>query len=121
METRKVVNKSLFQGNNEFETGILTVAANTTVPAGALLKREASGKFAVITDTGSDKPIAVNPVELKNPGSAAADMPFRACIAGKVRFDMLSVGGNPVTDEQADLLNRFVPVKVTDLSRDFWE
>ena len=128
METRKVENKSLMQGNNEFETGVLTVPAGGTVPAGAFLKREANGKFAAIASTepadpeepwNFDKPVAVNPVETRNLPAAPADVPFRAMIAGKVRFDMLSVGGQPITDAQADLLRQYAGIiakKVTDLS-----
>jgi len=127
MDVTKVVNKSLLQGDNEFETGILTIPAATTVPAGAFLKREASGKFAVVTDTEGDpgeeiegeKPVALNPVEAKNPAAAAVDYPFRACISGKVRFDMCTVGGQPITDAQGDLLRQYAGIitkKVTDLS-----
>ena len=121
MDVTRVENKSLQQGNNEFETGVLTV------PAGAFLKREASGKFAAVSDTTADaetglpaqKPVAVNPVEIKNTAAASADIPFRAMIGGKVRFDMLSVGGNQITDAQADLLRQYAGIiakKATDLS-----
>jgi hypothetical protein len=123
METRKVVNKSLLQGNNEFETGIITIPAGGTVPEGAFLTRGASGKFKVVSDLEMENPVAINPVELKNSG-VAADVPFRACIGGKVRFDMCSVDGEPITDEQGDLLCQYANItakKVTDLSRDFWE
>ena len=118
METRKVENRSLFQGNNEFETGILTADAGATIPAGAFLKRNSNGKFSVVTDTGSETPVAVNPVELKNPGAASADIPFRALIGGKVRQDMLSVNGEAITDAEGDMIRKYgiVPKKVTDLS-----
>ena len=43
-------NKSLFLGNNEYETGVLTVPANGTVATGALLKRE-NGKFVPVVST----------------------------------------------------------------------
>jgi hypothetical protein len=135
---RKVENKIFLLGNNEYETGILTVPAGSTVPVGALLKRVA-GKFAPVTDTGpvqinvadegaaknvpipgipAQIPVAVNPVEIKNTAAAAADIPFRALISGRVRFDMLSVGGQGITDDQADMLRSFgiIPKKATDLS-----
>lgn len=119
METQKVENKSLLQGNNEFETGVLTISAEGTVPAGALLARGAAGKFQVITDTGATPPVVVNPVELKNPGTAQADIAFRALIGGRVRFDMLSVGSQGITDAQADMLRQYgiIAKKVTDISR----
>ncbi len=119
MTTRKVKSKSLFQGNNDFETGILTIPAGETVPAGAFLIRGADGKFTVVSDTNTENPVAVNPVELKNTGAAPADISFRALISGKVRRDMLSVGGQPITDAQADMIRQYgiIPKKVTDISR----
>jgi len=118
MEKRKVENKSLFQGDNDFETGILTVAAGVTVPAGAFLKRNTNGKFSVVTDTGNQTPCAVNPVEVKNTGTTEADIPFRALTSGKVRQDMLSVNGEAITDAEADMIRIYGirPKKVTDLS-----
>jgi len=118
MDKRKVENKSLFQGDCEFETGILTVPAGTTVAAGAFLKRNANGKFSTVTDTGNQTPCAINPVETKNTGTAEADIPFRALTAGRVRQDMLSVNGEPITDAEADMIRIYGirPKKVTDLS-----
>jgi hypothetical protein len=126
----KVENKIFFLGDNDFETGVLTIPAGGTVPAGALLKR-LNGKFVPVVNTNPvqidgepvpgvpvDVPVAVNPVELKNPGTAPADIPFRAMISGRVRFDMLSVNGQPITDTQADMIRLYgiTPKKVTDIS-----
>ena len=128
-------NKSLFLGNNEYETGVLTVPANGKVAAGALLKRD-GGKFAPVTATGAtpgvpadgggwttlpspgDIPVAVNPVEIKNNTPAPVDIPFRALISGRVRRDMLSINGQAITDDQADMLRSYgiIPKKVTDIS-----
>ena len=128
-------NKSLFLGNNEYETGVLTVPANGTVATGALLKRE-NGKFVPVVSTEStpgvpadgggwdtepspgDIPVAVNPVEIKNNAGIPADIPFRALISGRVRRDMLSMGGQEISDSQADMLRSYGirPKKVTDLS-----
>jgi len=119
METRVVENKSLLQGNNDFETGILTVAAGATIPRGAFLARGTDEKFFAITDLETENPVAVNPVEIKNTGAASADIPFRALISGSVRFDMLSVNNQPITAAQGDLLRQFagiIPKRVTDLS-----
>jgi hypothetical protein len=138
IKSRAVTNKALFLGDNEYETGVLTIPATGTVPAGALLKRE-NGKFAPVVNTSpveinvgdtdtvnvpvpgvpADIPVAVNPIEISNPGNAAADIPFRALVAGKVRADMLSVNGQPITDAQSDMLRSYgiLPRKVTDISR----
>jgi hypothetical protein len=137
INTRRVENKIFLLGNNEYETGVLTVPAGGTVPAGALLKR-AAGKFSPVTDTGAvlinvsdtgtknvsvpgvpaEIPVAVNPVDIKNTAAAPADIPFRALIGGRVRRDMLSVAGSPITDDQADMLRSYgiIPKKVTDIS-----
>jgi hypothetical protein len=138
IKSHAVTNKALFLGDNEYETGLLTVSAGGTVPVGALLKR-ADGKFSPVANTNpveinvgdtsainipvpglpADIPVAVNPVEIKNPGEAAADIPFRALVAGKVRADMLSVNGQPITEAQSDMLRSYsiLPRKVTDISR----
>jgi hypothetical protein len=129
--------KGLFLGSNEFETGVLTVPANTTIPGGALLKR-ADDKFAPVLDTSPaqiavdingdpgtipgnpiDIPVAVNPAEIKNTAAAPADIPFRALVSGKVRQDMLSVDGQPVTMAQADMLRMYgiIPRHLNDISR----
>ena len=122
METQRNAIRSLLQGNNEFETGILTVPAGGTVPEGALLARTSGGKFAVVEDAEKENPVAVNPVEIGNPASADADIPFRAIVGGRVRFDMLSVAGQPITERHGDLLRQFAGItakKVTDLSWGF--
>ena len=119
METRKVENKSLQQGNNEFESGTLMLGPNVTAKTGALLKRGANGAFMLVSDTASENPIAVNPVEVKNTGTNSGDFPIRALISGRVRFDMLSVNGQPITAFQGDLLRQYagiIPIKATDLS-----
>jgi hypothetical protein len=115
MDTKIVENKSLFQGNNEFETGLLTVPAEGSVPLGALLKR-AAGKFSVAVD--AETPVAINPVEVKNPSDAPVDIPFRALISGRVRRDMLKFNGGTITDAQTDQLRQYgiIPKKATDLS-----
>jgi hypothetical protein len=139
IQVHHVENKTLFLGNNEFVTGLLTVPAETVVPAGALLKREGD-KFAPVIDTDTtpgtpssdggwttdptdpvpgDVPVAVNPAEIKNSGGFPADIPFRALVSGKVRLDMLSVNGQPITAAQADMLRVYgiLPRKLNDISR----
>jgi hypothetical protein len=115
---RPVENKIFFLGDNEFEPGILKVPASGTVPLGAFLFRDTDGKFAAVTNTGTQTPLAVNPAEIKNAAAAPAEIPFRAMIAGRVRFDLLSVNGGVITDAQADMIRRYgiIPKKVTDIS-----
>jgi hypothetical protein len=115
--TRDVVNKSLLLGDNEYETGVVTLSASSTLARGALLLRK-TGKFAPVTDISKEIPVAVNPVELKNTAAASADVPFRALVAGRVRFDMLCIGTAPITDAVSDMLRAYgiLPRKVTDIS-----
>jgi hypothetical protein len=123
IEVHNVASKSLMLGNNEFEGGLLTIAAGGTIPAGAMLKRDAAtGKFTVVTTTTGDTaetPVALNPCEEKNAGQADADIPFRALIWGKVRRDMASMNGTALTDAQCDMLRNYgiIAVKVHDISR----
>jgi hypothetical protein len=136
IKSHAVTNKSLFLGNNEFETGILTVLAGITVPAGAFLSRDkTSQKFSAAVNTedieidvpdgdgGTEAvaipgvpinyPVAINPVEIKNAAGAPADISFRALIFGKVRADMLSRSADgetfdaPVTERDRDLLRSY--------------
>lgn len=118
IKIRNVENKIFLLGNNEFETGVLTVPAGSAVPQGAFLKRGTGGKFSAVTNTATETPVAVNPVEIKNEGTAPADIPLRVMIGGRVRFDMLSVNGQPITDAQADMIRLYgiIPKKVTDIS-----
>jgi hypothetical protein len=116
MEVKNVTNKVLALGNNEFEEGKINVAANTAIPAGALLKRNANGSFAV---AGSgDTAVAVMPFPLKNEKAQAADMGFRALISGRARLDMLALAGNPITPAQRDALRGYgiIAVKATNVS-----
>jgi hypothetical protein len=135
IKTHHPTNRTLFLGNNEFETGVLTVPAGATVLAGALLKR-VDDKFAPVANTGpvevdaagetvsipgvpADIPVAVNPADVSNPGGAPADIPFRALVSGKVRQDMLSIYGEPITAAQADMLRVYgiLPRRLNDISR----
>ena len=116
MEIRKVENKSLLQGDNEFETGIIMTVK--TIPAGAFLKRMANGRFAIVTDTGNEEPVAVNPVEIPYASVQNSEANARVLIGGKVRFDMLNVDGRQITEVEGDMIRKYgiVPKKVTDLS-----
>jgi hypothetical protein len=104
-------------GDNEFETGTVTVAAGATLTLGALLVRSAPGVFAPATGSGSEEFVAVNPVELKNEGSASAALPFRAMIAGRVSAKFLNIAGTPATPAQLDGVRKYgiTPFKVNSL------
>ncbi|GHU24426.1 hypothetical protein FACS1894164_11040 [Spirochaetia bacterium] len=104
-------------GDNEYETGVITIAAGATVVAGTVLKRS-SGKFAAAGSTDTAL-IAIVPFDLKNTGSAAADISFRALISGKVRADMLNIAGAALTDAQRDSLRDYgiIAKKIHNISR----
>jgi hypothetical protein len=138
--TEQVVENSVVAlGGNNFETGIINVAAGATIKKGVVLKR-AGNKFAPVVDTSPititadvsntpaqipipgttiDTPVAVNPFDISNPGNAAADMSIRAIVSGPVRADLLPIDGGGITDAQGDMLRDYgvIPVKVADLSR----
>jgi hypothetical protein len=134
-----VENNAVALGGNDFETGIITVGAGATVSKGVVLKR-AGNKFAPVADTSPitisadvagtgtqipipgtavDVPVAVNPFDIVNPGSAQADLSIRALISGPVRADLLTINGGAITDAQGDMLRGYgiIPVKIADLSR----
>ena len=121
VRNESVESKAVGLGGNEFETGVLNVAAATTIPAGALLKRDAAGKFALVTDLTADTPVAINPFDIPNKGSAAADMSLRAIIFGRVNANMLNVSGAPVTSpalfDKIRANTLCVPIQTTDISR----
>jgi hypothetical protein len=113
-----VTNSVVALGGNNFETGIINVPAESIIEKGVVLKR-VGDKFAPITDTGVDVPVAVNPFDIENTAAAAADLSIRALISGQVRADLLTIDGAGTTDAQNDMLRDYgiIPVKVNDLSR----
>jgi hypothetical protein len=138
-KTEIVYNPVVPLGNNLYETGIITVPAESVIKAGVVLCR-ASGKFAPVTDispatinvdvsgtpadvpipgTSKQVPVAVNPFDIENPGNAAADMSIRALISGQVRADLLTIDGGPITADAADMLRNYgiLPIRTNDLSR----
>ena len=118
VETKTIDTSVLLLSDNEFETGVLAdVPANGVIKAGTCLKRDGE-KFAVLTTPASEKVAAVVPFDVENEKGAAADIPFRALISGKVRADKVLVNGSTATAEQLDMLRAcaIVPVKVTDVS-----
>jgi hypothetical protein len=138
--TEKVVENSIVAlGGNDYETGVITVGAGATIKEGVVLKRTGN-KFVPVVDTSpvtitadvsgtatqipipgtvKDIPVAVNPFDISNPGTAAADMSIRALVSGPVRADLLIINGGEISDAQGDMLRDYgiIPVKVADLSR----
>lgn len=108
---------SMLLGNNEFETAVCTVEANSEIKAGSFLQRE-NGKFILSAPEGTVIS-ALATCDLKNDGSGSKDFPCRVLISGKVRDDKLNVYGSPATVEHLDLLRAvgIIPVKVNDLSQ----
>jgi hypothetical protein len=136
MQTTVYENKALLLGDNFFESGSISVAANTEIKAGAFLKRTSGHTFELVVDTDPfeadvggtptpvpgtsvDVPSAVLITGVKNDGNAARVFGIRPCIAGRLRADLLHVNGTPATPEQIDLIRKtgLVPVYVNDISR----
>jgi len=118
--TTVITNKALLLGNNEFETGAISLDANQEIKAGAFLKRGATpNTFELVTDTDTEEPVAIVPVDMKNNNTASARESLRACIGGKVRADMLHVDGEPANKDQIDLIRKFgfIPIYAHDISR----
>jgi hypothetical protein len=111
-------------GDNQYETGSLTIAAGAEIPEGACLKRNTDGTFALaIVTTGDtpvyDVPVAICPSYFKNEGMSSAVIGFRAIIAGRVRRDKITYNGAAITDSVADQLRDYgiIAVTVNDVSR----
>ena len=118
MKSQTVENSVVGLGGNQFETGVVSVPANSTLKKGAVLKRNGA-KFEVVSLMSAETPVVVNPFDIENSGSAAADMSLRAIISGPVRADLLLVGDQKTTDVQNDMIRSYgiIPIKVNDISR----
>jgi len=105
-------------GNNEYETGMINVPANSIIKKGTVLTRT-DNKFAPLTDISEETPIAVNPFDIENKNSSAADMSLRAIISGNVRADLLTIDDTVITTAEKDLIRNkttIIPIKVNDIS-----
>jgi hypothetical protein len=142
MKVENVVNRVVMLGDEQFESGVITILAGGIIKAGTVLKRNPDGKFAPVVNTDTtpgtpgtpaagggwevpptdpipgDVPTAVMPFDIANGKDVDVDVGFRALVAGRVRADMLRINNNPLSAEQKDLLREvgILPVKVTDLS-----
>jgi hypothetical protein len=117
--TQIVDNSVVALGDNEFETGLINVPGNSTIKKGTVLRRLGTGKFAPVTDTEEETPIAVNPFDIPNTEAAARDLSIRAIISGPVRADLLLIDGEETTVFENDMLRAYtiIPVKQNDISR----
>ena len=118
IQTETIENPIVPLGNNLYETGIISVPADSVIKAGVVLTR-AGNKFVPVTDSETQTPLAVNPFEIPNKTQAAADLSIRALISGQVRADLLTIDGDSITGPEMDMLRDYgiIPIKVTDLSR----
>jgi hypothetical protein len=118
IQTEVIESAVVALGNNEHESGVINVPANSILKKGTVLKRSGEA-FAPLTDIEKETPVAVNPFDIENKGSAAANMALRAIISGKVRADLLLIDGAATTAAQNDLIRdktTIVPIKVNDIS-----
>jgi hypothetical protein len=119
MKSEVINNRTLQLGNNEYEVGTIDLAAGEELTIGAVLQRVAA-KFAPVTNSASETPVAVNASYIKNESAAPVTVGFRPMISGKVRRDMLTIGGALLTDEETDMLRDYgiIAVKGTDISQE---
>ena len=112
-EEASIEPQTLLYGNNEFETGTLTVAAPEKDGAlepigdGAVLVRGSDGNYTPATSAVSDEALVVLVDRVDTPITAAGTYPVRVCISGKVNRNLLKVAGQAVTDSQVNLLRSF--------------
>lgn len=112
-EEKSIEPQTLLYGDNEFETGTLTVAApaegKTLEPIadGALLIRGSDGNYTPATSAVSTEALVVLVDRVITPITAAGTYPVRVCISGRVNRNLLSVAGQAVTDGQVNLLRNF--------------
>lgn len=111
-EERSIEPQTLLYGDNEFETGTLTVAApaegKTLQPLGdgAVLVRGSDGNYtpAASDSTGA---LVVLVDRVLTPITAAGTYAVRVCISGRVNRNLLTVGGAAVTDSQVNVLRDY--------------
>lgn len=96
----------LFIGDNEFESGLLSLAAAASAKDGWLLKRS-SGKFVVAAAadiTAGAVFVLATPDTITNSTEASVDYAVRVCVAGKVNRGKVTISDTALTDAQADML-----------------
>jgi hypothetical protein len=118
MKVQNFDNRPFALGDNEFESGLLSIPANAAVKRGALLLRAEGGNFTPMTGTGDEEPVAVYPHDEDAGSTAATSVSIRAMVAGKANAAFLNVAGDPCTEAQLDMIRKYgiIPVKTKDLS-----
>jgi hypothetical protein len=117
MDTVNHDNSPLVLGRGQYESGTISVPANTVIRAGTVLKRAADGSFAAAAS--GDTVVAVNPADITNGAASAQSQGFRALVGGEVNAGLLRYQGSdtPLTAAQLDALRDYgiVPAKVKSL------
>lgn len=111
-EEKSIEPQTLLYGDNEFETGTLTVAAaaegdTINITDGAVLIRGSDGNYTPATSAVSTEALVVLVDRVITPITAAGTYPVRVCISGRVNRNLLTVAGQAVTDGQVNLLRNF--------------
>lgn len=111
-EEKSIEPQTLLYGDNEFETGTLTVAAvakgeSINIADGAVLIRGSDGNYTPATSAVSTEALVVLVDRVITPITAAGTYPVRVCISGRVNRNLLTVAGQAVTDGQVNLLRNF--------------
>jgi hypothetical protein len=119
MKSEVINTRTIQLGNNEYEAGAIVIPAAGEITIGAVLKRTGS-VFELVTNSGTETPVAVNTSHIENTGGTPITVGFRPMISGMVRRDMLTINGAPITDAEADMLRDYgiIAVKGTDISRE---
>lgn len=110
-EEKSIEPQTLLYGDNEFETGTLTVAApaegaTVSIGDGAVLVRGSTGNYTPAA-ADSDGALVVLVDRVITPITAAGTHAVRVCISGRVNRNLLTVGGQAVTDEQVNVLRDY--------------
>lgn len=109
-EEKTIEPKTLLLGDNEFETGTLTVAAASSggtinIQDGTVLTRDGtSGNFVPAANTSGALFVLTD--HIITPITTAGNYAVRVCISGSVNRNLLNLGGVALTDAQADDLRK---------------
>jgi len=118
MKVENITNRVIMLGDNHYVSAKITLAANTTLAQGTVLKRGGADTITFDVATAADEYSAINPFEIKNETAAPKVFGFEALMDGRVRGDLIKVNGAPLTAADIDKLRKvgILPSKVTDLS-----
>lgn len=111
-ESATIEPKTLLYGDNEFETGTLTVAAaaegaSINIGDGAVLVRGEDGNYTPAEASVASGALVVLVDHVITPITAAGTYAVRVCISGRVNRNLLTVGGAAATDKHVNLLRDY--------------